>query len=377
MIQSEVEQILKNFNIEGEVVDISYFSNGLINTSCKITTVEQGETKQYVLQKINKNVFKKPEEVMENISNVTKYIRNKLKSNNKPTSRAVLKFYKSNNGKYFTLDNKNDYWRLYKYIDKSVAYNQSDDLLIMQKTGEAFGDFQKLLSDYPAQDLNIIIPHFHNTVNRYNNLREAIHNDDAKRKKLVEDEIHAYLSVEDIATKMYKMQKSGDLKLRVTHNDTKCNNVLFDEETNEPLCVIDLDTVMPGLIGFDFGDALRYGANTASEDETDLEKVSLDIDKFEAFTKGFISKTAPILTQKEVETLPLGAITMTLECGARFLTDYLNGDVYFKTLYPDHNLDRARCQLKLGLDMINKLDKMQAIVNKCYEEQLETENNLN
>lgn len=373
MNKQEVENIIKDFNIEGEIVDISYFSNGLINTSCKITVLNEGKIKHYVLQKINKNVFKKPEEVMENISNVTKYIYNKLKSDNKDTSRKVLKFKKSNNGQYYTLDQNNDYWRMYKYIDNSVAYNQSDDISIMEKTGEAFGEFQRLLSDYQAKDLKIIIPHFHNTENRYELFQEALYNDTAGRASHTENECQAYLNLQDIATKMYKMQKAGELKLRVTHNDTKCNNVLFDEKTNEPLCVIDLDTVMPGLIGFDFGDAIRFGANSSQEDEQDLSKVYLDLEKFEAFAQGFVKKTAPILTQKEVETLPLGAITMTLECGLRFLTDYLNGDVYFKTSYPEHNLDRARCQLTLGLDMIKNLDKMQEIVNKSYEESLESE----
>ncbi len=373
MKQSEVENIIKSFNIDGEVVDISYFSNGLINTSCKVTILKDNEIKQYVLQKINKNVFKKPEEVMENISSVTKYIRNKLKLNGQSTSRRTLKFYKSNNDKYYSLDDNGDYWRIYKYIDHSVAYNQSDDLQIMQKTGEAFGDFQRLLSDYPASELNIIIPHFHNTVNRYKLFREAIENNFAGRVDASEKDIIGYLKVESIATKMYKMQRAGELKLRVTHNDTKCNNVLFDEKTNEPLCVIDLDTVMPGLIGFDFGDSLRYGANTAAEDESDLSKVSLDLSKFEAFTKGFVKKTANILTQKELETLSLGAITMTLECGVRFLTDYLNGDTYFKTNYPEHNLDRARCQLALGLDMIKKHEQMQEIVQRNYEENISKE----
>lgn len=373
MEQFEIEKIIKSFNIEGKLVEIESFSNGLINTSLKITIEHNEDIKHYVLQKINKNVFEKPEDIMENISNVTKHIRNKLFLSGQNTNRKVLKFHKSNNGKYYIIDYNKDYWRLYEYIDCSIAYNQTDNLETFERTGEAFGEFQKLLSDFPAEKLNIIIPHFHNTVNRYKLLREAIQSDLVNRVNWAQNEILEYLNLEDIATKMYKMQKEGSLKLRVTHNDTKCNNVLFDENTNKPLCVIDLDTVMPGLIGFDFGDAIRFGANTASEDETDLSKISLDIEKYEAFSRGFIKKTASILTPNEAETLSLGAITMTLECGVRFLTDYLNGDTYFKTSYNNHNLDRARCQLFLGLDMLKKYELMQTIINKNYEEILSIE----
>ena len=189
------------------------------------------------------------------------------------------------------------------------------------------------------------------------------------RVKYVKNEIQEFLALEQIATKMYKMQKQGTLNLRVTHNDTKCNNVLFDEETHKYLCVIDLDTIMPGLVGFDFGDAVRFAANTSTEDETDLDKVQLDFDKFEALTKGFLSRVSNSLTKEEKQTLVLGAITMTVECGLRFLTDYIDGDHYFKTEHLEHNLDRARCQLKLAKDMIKNYNKMQDIVrlhcNSC------------
>lgn len=372
MNKSEATEILQNFNINDDIIEISYFSNGLINTTCKLST---DKNEHYVLQKINKNVFKNPEHVMENIANVTHHIKKTLQKNNKNSSRKVLTFLTTIDGKSFYIDENHDYWRLYNYIENSTAYDQPEDLTTIERAGEAFGDFQNYLSNFPAKNLHIIIPHFHNTQNRYELFKEAIKNNLANRFILAEDEVFSYLELEDIATQMYQKQKEGKLSLRVTHNDTKCNNVLFDKTTKKPLCVVDLDTVMPGLIGFDFGDAIRSIANTTNEDETDLSKVKLDLEKYEAFAKGFIKKTANVLTEEELKTLPLGAITMTLECGLRFLTDYLNGDTYFKTCYENHNLDRARCQLKLGLDMIKKYETMQDIVNSIHQETLDSEKN--
>ncbi|MBR2385200.1 MAG: phosphotransferase, partial [Clostridia bacterium] len=256
------------------------------------------------------------------------------------------------------------FWRCYRFIDDSVTFNSTENLNIIEETGRAFGEFQLYLTDYPVSDLFISIPHFHNTENRYKIFKEAIEADAGKRKVNVQEEIDEYLALEELATQMYKMQKRGELKLRVTHNDTKCNNVLFDKSTLKHLCVIDLDTVMPGLAGFDFGDAIRFTANSANEDEVDLSKVYLDLNKFEAFTKGFMETIKETFTEREIKTLVLGAITMTLECGVRFLTDYLDGDKYFKVNYPDHNLVRCRCQLALAKDMIDKRDLMEQIVDK-------------
>lgn len=361
--EQKIMDLMKNFNIEGDYIGHNTFTSGLINTTECVTMIVDGKEKKYVLQKINKNVFKKPEEVMENISNVTNFIRAKLKANGEKTSRKVMKFYKSNAGKYYTIDENGDYWRLSKCITKSKAYDTTHDLKVLEETGKAFGDFQCMLSDYPVENLNIIIPHFHNTLDRYRQLEEAVENNVAGRKSEVEAEIQTYYDLKDIATKLYKMQKQGDLPLRVTHNDTKCNNVLFDETTGDYLCAIDLDTIMPGLACYDFGDAVRFAANTCAEDEPDTSKVKLDLDKYEALAKGFVATAGKILTQEEKDTLYLGAITMTIECGSRFLADYLNGDTYFKTKYPQHNLDRARCQLALANDMIINRKKMIEIVN--------------
>ena len=358
-----ISNLKEKFNIDGNLLDYEIMKSGHINTTLIVRFEIDGKIKEYVFQKINKYVFKNPEDVMENISNVTNFIKDKLKSRGENYSRKVLKFYPSETGKYFSIDDKGDYWRVYKFINKSVSFNETENLEILEETGKAFGEFQQLLEGFPIKQLNIIIPHFHNTVDRYRIFKEVLEINPVGRAKYVKKEIEQFLNLEKVATKMYKMQKKGLLKLRVTHNDTKCNNVLFNEETRKYQCVIDLDTIMPGLIGFDYGDAIRFGANSCSEDETNLDDVYLNFDKFEALTKGFISKVGGVLSQEEKDTLALGAITMTTECGLRFLTDYLGGDKYFKTEYSEHNLDRAKCQLKLAQDMIKNHDKMQAIIN--------------
>jgi len=363
-MENTIKELCDQFGVAGELISYEVFKSGHINTTLMVRFDVDGKTREYVLQRINKNVFKKPDEVMENISNVTNFIKNKLKSQGEKTSRRVLRFYPSVNGKYYTIDNNGDYWRMYRFVSNSVSFNETDNLQVLEETGKAFGEFQHLLDGFESDKLNIIIPHFHNTQNRYKIFKEVLAENPVGRASEVEDEIQEYLALETIATKMYKMQKAGQLPLRVTHNDTKCNNVLFDEKTGKYLCVIDLDTIMPGLVCFDFGDAVRFAGNTCAEDETDLSKVRLDFDKFAALSKGFISRAGSSLSQTEKDTLALGAITMTVECGLRFLTDYIDGDNYFKTNYPQHNLDRARCQLKLAQDMIENYEKMQEVVKE-------------
>ena len=360
---SKIESIGRQFLIEGEYRGFETLTNGHINTTYKVYFFRGGEIKDYILQRLNTYVFKNPVEVMENISSVTEYVRNKIKETRKTAKRNVLHYAKTADGLYYYTVG-DEFWRCYRFIDGSKTFNLTDDLNIIKEAGKAFGEFQLYLASYPVEKLNIVIPHFHNTVMRYTAFKDAIAADSENRAAFVKGEITDYLDFEETATKMYKMQKQGLLPLKVTHNDTKCNNVLFDEKTGEHLSVIDLDTVMPGLVAFDFGDAIRFTANSAEEDEKDLSKVSLDVDKYEAFTKGFISEVGKTLSDNEKATMALGAVTMTVECGMRFLTDYLNGDKYFSISYPEHNLDRARCQLALAKDMMNKFEKMNAIVNK-------------
>ena len=370
-MENLLKNIYSNFALKGQFVSYKIFKSGHINTTCLITFFDNGQIKQYVIQKINKNVFKNPEQVMDNIVSVTNFIRNKIGNN---ANNGVLNFCQANNGQFFAVDNNGDYWRMYEFVDKSITFDSTNNLTVLEETGRAFGEFQYFLSDYPIEKLNIIIPHFHNTINRYLMFKDAIVKNPCGRLAEVKNVVKEYLMLEDIATTMYKMQKENKLQLRVTHNDTKCNNVLFDEQTKKHLCVIDLDTVMPGLIGFDFGDAIRFGASTATEDETDLTKVKIDLNKFRAFAKGFLGEVATRLTQNEKDTLALGAITMTAECGVRFLTDYLDGDNYFKIDYDTHNLDRAKCQLALAQDMIKNLPKLNQIIDEIYLEIITKQN---
>ena len=365
VMDKKIEKLCRKFGIEGEYLRYELVTNGHINTTYKVYFFRDEEEKDYILQRLNTYVFKNPIEVMNNISSVTEYIRAKIKAGGISAKRYVLHYYKNvDDGNYYIVGDQGGFWRLCRYIDNSISFNETDNLKVLEEAGRAFGNFQLHLADYPVKDLHIAIPHFHNTVRRYQTFKESIEKNESGRRNLVEAEIRDYLDLEEISTKMYKMQKAGELPLKVTHNDTKLNNVLFDEKTFENLAVVDLDTVMPGLVAFDFGDAIRFSANTSVEDETDLSKVNFDLVKYESFTKGFIETVGKTLSEKEKETMALGAITMTVECGMRFLTDYLDGDKYFKVEHPEHNLDRARCQLHLAKDMIRHFAEMNEIVKK-------------
>lgn len=360
MENNDIYELCETFGVKGEIVGVSILSSGHINSTFKVDVDEDGTMKSYIVQKVNDYVFKNPEQLMENIAGVTDFIEKKKEGGKSKT----LTFLKTKDGKGIT-NVDGEYFRIYEYIQNTETYDITENPKIIYETGLAFGEFQRLLSDYPAESLYETIPNFHNTIDRYVNFENAIINNYSGRAEFVAAVVSDFLSMKDTATQMTTMLQNGELPHRVTHNDTKCNNVLFDTNTKKHTCVIDLDTVMPGLAGFDFGDAIRFIANTATEDEKDLTKVMLDLGKFEAFTKGFLDGCGESLTKKEIETLPLGAITITTECGIRFLTDYLDGDRYFKINYPEHNLDRALCQLKLAQDMLSKQEQMRTIIQKC------------
>ena len=362
-IEKQIREACDIFQIAGQYLGFEQVNSGHINTTYRVRFMRD-EEKNYILQRINTYVFADPVGMMENISSVTEYIRAKIKATGVTAKRSVLHYQKTATGEYYTYLSDGSFWRCCRFIDGSLSFLTPDTLSIVRSSGCAFGEFQQYLSDYPVEKLNIVIPHFHNTVNRYRLFREAIERNAAGRADEVGAEISAYFGLEEIATRLYKMQKQGILPLRVTHNDTKCSNVLFDEETFEYLCVIDLDTVMPGLLAFDFGDAIRIAASTGEEDEKDLDKVAVDMEKYEAFTQGFVSAVSHMMTDAEKANLALGAIAMTVECGMRFLTDYLAGDKYFRIHYEDQNLVRARAHLALAKDMVERLDEMQAIVEK-------------
>ena len=364
MEEQQIRMICDRFCIKGEYRSYEILNSGHINTTYKVYFFRDGEFKDYILQRVNTYVFKDPVSVMDNISSVTEFIRAKIKQVKKTAKRDVLHYSQTADGEYYAFTDDGGFWRCCRYIDDSVCFMQTDNLKVIEESGKAFGEFQLYLADYPVEKLSIVIPHFHNTIRRYDAFRDAIELNEAGRAQEVQKEIEGYMALEDIATKPYRMQKEGILPLRVTHNDTKISNILFDAKTYEHLSVIDLDTVMPGLVAFDFGDAIRISASTGDEDEQDLDKVAVDMQKYEAFARGFVGVLGNKITQAEKDSLALGAIAMTVECGVRFLTDYINGDKYFKIHYPDQNLARARAHLVLARDMVAHLQEMQDIVKK-------------
>jgi hypothetical protein len=328
--------------------------------------MRDGEEKKYFLQRMNKNVFKNPEQVMDNIIRVTHYIRENIKEKGLSTKKFVLRAFLSVTGDPFIVDDVGEYWRCYRFIPDSITYDATDDLQIIENAGQAFGRFQNCLDGFDANSLFITIPNFHNTKKRYDALRDIIEKDPRGRVASLWKEIETLYSFEDQVTKIQEMLDDGVIPTRVTHNDTKCNNVSFDKNTGEALAVLDLDTVMPGSVAYDFGDAIRFIANTTLEDDPDLRHVAIDLEKYEAFTKGFVTELKDTLTDDEKSILNLGVLTMTVELAVRFLTDYIAGDVYFKIKYPGHNLDRAHNQIALSKDIFAKFDQLEEIIKKYF-----------
>ena len=329
------------------------YGNGHINDTF-LAVAENG--KRYILQRINHTVFKRPDEIMENITAVTAHIYAKTGD-----ERSTLQVIPTDDGKSFFCDSIGSYWRVYAFCEGTVAKEAVTCTEEFVACAEAFGEFQGQLADFDASVLHEAIVNFHNTPVRYENLMRAVEADVCGRAASVKAEIEFAMARRDFASILENARESGELPLRVTHNDTKLNNILFDAETQKPVCVIDLDTVMPGYSVNDFGDSIRFGANTAAEDETDLSKVSLDLELYRAYADGFVRGCGGKLTERELELLPIGARMMTFECGLRFLTDYLEGDVYFRTSREGHNLDRCRCQFALVADMERKEAEMKIV----------------
>ncbi len=356
--------IVRNFKIEGECVDSVPFGSGHINDTRLLTLKTQNGEKKYILQRINHKVFLDPAALMNNFCGVTEYLRRAIEERGGDTERETLNVIDARDGKHYYKDEDGSYWRLLTYITDSITYDKVERPEQFYDSALAFGNFQYMLRDYPAHTLFETIPNFHNTPDRMAKLREAIKADVCKRAESVKKEIEFALERTDFANTLEKAHKEGRLPLRVTHNDTKLNNILFDKNTLKPICVCDLDTIMPGYSVNDFGDSIRFGASTALEDERDLSLVNFDMSLYELYVKGFIEGAKGGLTESELELLPYGAIMMTFECGVRFLTDYLSGDGYFKIHREGHNLDRARNQFKLVSDMENQLELMKATVKK-------------
>ena len=369
-IKREMAEVCRVFGITGELSDVEVMHDGHINTTYVVNFREDSEIKKYLVQGINTHVFKNPGELMENIVGVTSFLREKISENGGNPDRETLSFIPARTGKYYHY-RQDKCWRIYHYIDNSYTINIIKNPGVFENAGRSFGLFQKNLSGYPMESLYEIIKDFHNTPKRLENLEASAKADVIGRAAEVQDEIDFVLSRREDTKKVLRLYRDGLIPLRVTHNDTKLNNILFDSNTNESICVIDLDTIMPGFSLYDFGDAIRFGGNTAPEDEADLDKVQLSLTLFESFTKGFLSACASALTKAEVDNLAFSAKLMTLECGIRFLTDYLDGDVYFKTDYSEHNLVRARNQFKLVYEMEKNMDEMNRIVRRIYKEAIE------
>ena len=365
--RNEISEIISHFFTAVSLVDAEPYGNGHINDTYKLTINRDGRDETYLLQKMNKNVFRKPWYLMENMVGVTEFLKKKIAAAGGDTEREVMSVYRTVDGACWHIDSRGDYWRLITFISDSMSYEKVERPEQFYMSAVAFGKFQRQLADYPAYMLRETIPDFHNTPVRFANLMRSKERNAAGRVGEVLPELEFAASRKDFSELFEREREAGRLPLRVTHNDTKLNNILFDTVTKEPICVVDLDTIMPGYSINDFGDSIRFGASSAPEDETDLDKVYMDLSLFELYVKGFIEGTGGALTETEISLMPAAAKMMTFECGMRFLTDYLDGDVYFKTKYPTHNLDRARNQFKLVLDMESKMDEMNKIVNKYLQ----------
>lgn len=359
-LNGKLLEVCRKFRIENTFLGYETIRVGNVNRTYKVNfLLEDGTPKSFLVQNVNTYAFRQPVELMENIDRVTEHIRRKN------PNRVCLHFHHTADRKTYVIDGEN-FWRMTNYVN-SLTYNSAQDLELLRNAGKAFGEFQTQLADFDIHQLHETIPDFHNTRRRYENLRRAIEEDRAGRVSQVQEEIDYLLQVEDLACTLTDLLDRGELFLRVTHNDTKINNVLFSPEGNQALVVIDLDTVMPGLIGHDFGDAIRFAANFVEEDCPEYEKAGVNMEIFRAFAEGFLEMTAKTLTQTEADTLALSCFCLTTELATRFLEDYLRGDPYFHIHYPEHNLVRTRCQIALSRDMLKKRGEMEQVVRECVE----------
>ncbi len=365
MIYEDIRRLLPHFRFDGHFEDAAEINAGNINTTYHlIYRLPDGARREYLLQRINTYVFRDPDGVMRNIEAVTEHIARAYEAQGVDSSRRVLRVIPTTDGQSFFKQNEDSCWRAYNYVDHATAYNMPEKPEHFYEAGRAFGEFQRLLTDFPAAELIETIPDFHNTLKRFYAFVASVAADKAGRVRFLEDEIEFFFERRRAMSEIAKALDAGRLPVRVTHNDTKINNVMIDDETGHAICVIDLDTVMPGSALYDYGDAIRSGASTAAEDDPDFSKVSLDLNMFELFTRGFLSEVKDILTPAEIELMPRSVHIIACELAMRFLTDYIDGDLYFKIRTPDHNLVRARNQMALAKDIESKLDRMQAIVRK-------------
>ena len=365
MGKGKIDEAIGQFRYEGVLIDERLYGSGHINDTYLLTfEIAEMGTIKVILQRMNKNIFTKPIELMENILNVTSYLRKKIIENGGNPDRETLNVIRTVDNMPYFVDSEGEYWRSYKFITDATSYDQVESPEDFYQSEVAFGNCQRLLAEYPAETLHETIEGFHDTKARFQVFKKAVEDDVCGRAASVQKEIQFVLEHEHLANVFADLLEKKEIPLRVTHNDTKLNNIMIDNKTRKGICVIDLDTVMPGLAMNDFGDSIRFGASTATEDEQDLSKVSCDMELFDLYAKGFIEGCGGKLTEKEIDLMPTGAMVMTFECGMRFLTDYLQGDTYFKIHRENHNLDRCRTQFKLVKDMEAKWDTMREIIDK-------------
>lgn len=358
-------EVMAAFPFGGSPVGALRFGQGHINdTFCLHVERGNDRCKRYILQRISQAAFHRPDQLMENIVGVTDYLRREIEREGGDPERETMRVLRTNTGETYYTDKEGSAWRATSFVENTVCLQSAETPELFYASAKAFGKFQHMLRDYPAHTLHETIAQFHDTENRFRNFEQALAADVLGRAKDVAAEAAFALARREDCGAALRAQRAGKLPLRVTHNDTKLNNVLIDRDSGEGVCVIDLDTVMPGLAINDFGDSIRFGANHSAEDEQDLAKVNFDLGLFDVYAKGFLEGAAGTLTEAELEYLPWGAKLMTLECGIRFLTDHLEGDGYFKIHREGQNLDRCRTQFKLVADMERDWDKMADIIRK-------------
>ena len=363
--ETVLNEVLEAFDFGAPVVGAMRYGCGHINdTFCVHTQPTDYPCRTFILQRMSDAAFKHPDQLMSNIIGVTEYLGEQIQRAGGDRSREAMEVIRPRNGEPYYTDSQGGAWRVYPFVEDIYCYQTADTPELFAASGRAFGRFQKMLNGYPAETLYETIPHFHDTEDRLAKLKAAVAADSMGRVKDCGPEIQFVMDREADCSVALQALRDGVLPLRVTHNDTKLNNVLIDTKTGEGMCVIDLDTVMPGLSINDFGDSIRFGANHCAEDEKDLSKMYIDLDLFDVYTKAFLEGAGGSLTDAELEYLPWGAKLMTLECGIRFLTDYLVGDTYFHIQREGQNLDRCRTQFKLVADMEAHWDEMNAIIAK-------------
>jgi len=360
----DLAEVISQFQIDGRLIEVAPHGTGHINDTYASRFDTPRGQRRYVHQRINTRVFREPEKLMENVERVTRHLREKIAAAGGDPQRETLNLVPALDGRPFHHDERDNIWRTYLFIEGARTYDVVENLDHVYSAARAFGEFQRMVSDLPGPRLHETIPHFHHTPRRLEAFEEAVGRDAAGRAAQVSDEIDFVRRRADQTCVLIDLLEQGKMPERITHNDTKLNNVMIDDTTGHGICVIDLDTVMPGLVGYDFGDAVRLGANPAAEDERDLSKVCIDLEMFERLARGYLDATRDVLTAEEIDHLAFSAMLITFEIGVRFLTDHLAGDEYFKVHRPGHNLDRCRTQFTMVADMEAKADRMAAIIDR-------------